>query len=184
MLRTRVGYTGGRKADPSYYRLGDHTEAIAIDFDPEAISYEDLLERFWSGHYCGSNTTSQQYRNVVFYHNDEQKRAIERTKAAAARKAGIAPEAVKTAVLPAGPFTYAEGYHQKYALRRGSKLREFLMSVYPDAKSLADSTVATRLNAYLGSGFDRDPKKLEAEIARYGLPEKLRAEVLRQVRGR
>ncbi len=129
MLRTRVGYTGGTKKNPTYYKLGDHTEAIAIDFDPEVISYEELLERFWSGHYCGSNIGSRQYMNVVFYNNAEQKRAIEKTKTAAAAEAGIAPEEVKTAVLPASSFTYAEGYHQKYALRRGSALREFLTKI-------------------------------------------------------
>ena len=47
MVRTRVGYAGGRKARPTYRDLGDHTETIEIDYDPEEISFEDLLTVFW-----------------------------------------------------------------------------------------------------------------------------------------
>ena len=107
-------------------RLFDSGDVAAWVRGMGAAGYEELLERFWAGHYCGRNISSRQYMNVVFYHNDEQKRAIEKTKAAAAAKAGIGSKAVKTAILPAGLFTYAEGYHQKFALSRGSKLREFL----------------------------------------------------------
>lgn len=184
MLRTRVGYCGGTKANPTYLSLGDHTEAIAIDFDPTVISYEELLQRFWDNHYCASNISSRQYMNVVFYHDESQKALIERTRAQAAAKAEIAVEEVKTAVLPAGPFTYAETYHQKYTLSRHPELREFLGTTYPSGKALADSTVATRLNAWLGSGFDRDPARIESEIDRYGLPPKLRDYVLSSVRAR
>ena len=68
MLRTRVGYSGGTTKSPTYRAMGDHTEAIAIDFDPTVISYQELLRRFWDSHYCASNVSSRQYMNVVFYH--------------------------------------------------------------------------------------------------------------------
>ncbi|NIP94986.1 MAG: peptide-methionine (S)-S-oxide reductase, partial [Akkermansiaceae bacterium] len=112
------------------------------------------------------------------YHNEEQKALAEKTRGAAAAKAGIPEEAVQTAILPAGTFTYAEAYHQKYSLTRHRELRTFLTQTYPTAKELADSTVATRLNAWLGSGFDRDPDALANEIGNYGLPDKLRDYVL------
>ncbi len=179
MLRTRVGYCGGTKEKPTYLSMGDHTEAVAIDFDPSVTSYGDLLERFWDGHYCGSNVSSRQYMYAVFYQNDEQRRLAEESRAKAAARQGIAVEDVKTAILPAGRFTYAENYHQKYYLTRHGEVRDFLRRIYPTSKALADSTVATRLNAYLGSGFDKDPARLAAEIESYGLPDKVTRYVLR-----
>jgi peptide-methionine (S)-S-oxide reductase len=164
--------------------MGDHTEAVAIDFDPAVISYEALLERFWASHHCGSGSWGRQYMNAVFYHNDGQRMLAEASRKTAARKQGLAPDKAKTAILPVGRFTYAEGYHQKYALPRNSEVRLFLQEVYPSAKELADSTVATRLNAFLGSGYDRDVAVLENEIATYGLPEKLEAQVLEKARKR
>lgn len=184
MLRTRVGYCGGSKESPTYRSMGDHTEAVSIDFDPSVISYEDLLERFWASHHCGSGTWSRQYMNAVFYHNDEQRKLAEASQKKAARKQGLAPDKVKTSILPVGMFTYAEGYHQKYSLRRNSEVRLFLEELYPTPKEFADSTVATRLNAYLGSGMDRDLEAFEKGVGQYGLPDKLRAAVLEKVRRR
>ena len=184
MLRTRVGYCGGTKESPTYRAMGDHTEAIAIDFDPTVIGYEDLLGRFWTSHHCGSGSWGRQYMNAVFYHNEGQRKLAEASQKKAARKQGIAANKVTTEILPVGRFTYAEGYHQKYSLPRASEVRLFLEGVYPTAKELADSVVATRLNAYLGGGYDRDVAVLEKEIAKYGLPEKLEAAVLEKARKR
>lgn len=184
MLRTRVGYAGGSKEKPTYHAMGDHTEAIAIDFDPTVISYEELLTRFWDNHYCASNVRSAQYRHAVFYHNDEQRKLAEATRETAAAKAGITLEQVGTAIVPATPFTYAETYHQKYALTRHHDLRDFLEETYPTGKALADSAVATRLNAYLGSGFDKAAEAFGAELASYGLPESLSDYVRKHARVR
>ena len=151
--------------------MGDHTEAISIDYDPEVISYNDLLDHFWNAHRCDSNNSSRQYMNAVFYQNDEQHKAATASLEAQAKRLGIDPSKVKTHILPVLEFTYAEGYHQKYYLTRYSDIRDFLSETFPDAKSLADSTVATRLNAYLGTGMDKDWKAFLAEIPRYGLPE-------------
>lgn len=59
VLRTRVGFTGGSKDGPAYKSLGDHTEAIEIDFDPSEISYESLLQLFWTNHDPTARTTKQ-----------------------------------------------------------------------------------------------------------------------------
>ena len=80
---------------------------------------------------------------------------------------------MKTAILPVGEFTYAEAYHQKYYLTRYSDIRGFLGRTYADGKSLADSTVATRLNAYLGSGKDKDWDVFVKELSSYGLPKEI-----------
>lgn len=182
MLRTRAGYAGGTTESPSYRNIGDHTEAVSIDFDPTVVRYEDLLERFWEAHRCGSAGGQEQYMVAVFYHNEGQRKVAEKSRTKAAKKEGIADAEVATKVLPLRSFTYAEAYHQKHYLTRHSDVREFLEETYPTARELADSTVATRLNAFLGWGFERDAAVLEKEIASYGLPEGLRKDVLARVR--
>ena len=74
MIRTRVGYTGGNKENPTYRTLGDHTESIEVDYDPGIISYADLLKVFWRSHDPGSRSWSRQYIAAIFYHNEEQKK--------------------------------------------------------------------------------------------------------------
>jgi hypothetical protein len=155
--------------------MGDHTEAISIDFDPDLISYSELLDHFWEGHRCERNNSSTQYQNAVFYRNDEQKESAEKALISRAAVLGISPEKVATKIIPVKTFTYAEKYHQKYAIR--GDIRETIDSLFPDAKSLADSTVATRLNAYLGYGIDQDLAKFLNELSDYELPQSTEDEV-------
>ncbi|BDS07587.1 hypothetical protein NT6N_26270 [Oceaniferula spumae] len=157
--------------------MGDHTEAISIDFDPNVISYEKLLVYFWNGHRCQYSGMGRQYMNAVFYQNDEQKKIAEASRSKQAEQLGIKETEVKTKIIPVGEFTYAEGYHQKYALTRQHDLRDFLEQTYPSSKELADSTVATRLNAYLGNGAAKDWKAFLQELPSYGLPENLESQV-------
>ena len=74
MVRTRVGYAGGLKENPSYYGLGDHSETIQIDYAPTRISYQELLDVFWSSHNPQQRPWSTQYKSMILYHTDEQKR--------------------------------------------------------------------------------------------------------------
>ncbi len=159
--------------------MGDHTEAISIDFDPNLISYSELLDHFWQGHRCERNNSSAQYQNAVFYRNDEQKEQAETALKNRAATLGITPEKVATKIIPVKTFTYAEKYHQKYAIR--GDIRESIDGLYPDAKSLADSTVATRLNAYLGDGIDQDRAKFLNELSNYGLPQRIEDEIRARV---
>ncbi len=170
MLRTRAGYVGGQKENPTYYDLGNHTEVISIDYDPAVLTYSDLLKIFWAAHRCDQLNRSRQYMNAVFYHNDVQKKWAEESRAAAAKAQGVQAEGVETSILPVGQFTYAEAYHQKYYLTRYPGIRGVLTRAYPGAKALADSAVATRLNAYLGSGMNRDWTEFVKELPEYGLP--------------
>ena len=146
---------------------------ISIDYDPEVLSYDDLLKIFWSAHRCDQINTSRQYMNAVFYHDEAQKKLAEKSRAAAAAGQKVDVGRVQTSILPVGDFTYAEGYHQKYYLTRYPEIREILRKGYPTGKKLADSTVATRLNAYLGSGMKRDWSVFLKELPEYGLPKKL-----------
>ena len=167
---------------PTYYSLGDHTEAITIDYDPKVLSYDDLLKLFWRAHTCDQTNRSRQYMNAVFYRNDEQKKLAEASKAAEAKSRGIPISKVQTEVVPMKEFTYAEGYHHKYYLTRYRDVRGFLERTYPDAKSFADSTVAMKLNAYLGSGMKRDWKGFLKEIPKFDLPEDIEKPLIATVK--
>ncbi len=159
--------------------MGDHTEAISIDYDPSVISYSELLGYFWKGHRCQYNNSRTQYMNAVFYRSEEQQRLADTALKIRAASLGINPEDVATKILPVKTFTYAEKYHQKYAIRGDMRAR--LDEIYSDSKALADSTVATRLNAYLGRGADQNRSEFLEELSEYGLPEAIEKEVRAQV---
>lgn len=153
--------------------MGDHTETVSIDFDPSVTSYDTLLRLFWGAHRCERNHPGRQYRNAIFYRNDEQKEAAEASRDRQAEELGISPVDVQTDIERATIFTYAEGYHQNYLLTRHRELRDFLEEVYPDVKDYADSAVATRLNAWLGSGWRIDREAALEALETFGLPERI-----------
>jgi peptide-methionine (S)-S-oxide reductase len=159
-----VGYTGGSKRNPSYYNLGDHSEAIQVDYDPARITYMDLLGIFWSSHNPTTRSWSTQYRAAVFYHNEEQRKLALQTRDKEAKKRA---RKIQTDVLPFTGFTIAENYHQKYRLRNEGPLLNELRAIYPDEKDLMNSTAAARINGFLG-GYGR-PEDLAMELNDLGL---------------
>jgi peptide-methionine (S)-S-oxide reductase len=127
VVATRVGYTGGHSEDPTYERVCSHTtghaEAVEVTFDPERVSYEQLLNVFWMNH----NPTTKnrqgldigdQYRSAIFFHSPEQQEAAERTKEAEQAKLHW-PKRIVTEIVPAPEFYEAEDYHQQYLEKRG-----------------------------------------------------------------
>ena len=178
MVRTRVGYAGGTTSDPTYRSIGDHTEVFQVDFDPEAVSYEELLELFWTAHDPTARPYSTQYKAMVLAAGDEQLRAATESRDELAARQG---RPVLTEVRRLDRFYVAEDYHQKYALRRDRVLSSELHAHYPDEADFRESTAAARLNGYaygLGSAL-----QLEREIESLGLTpagqERLRAVVKR-----
>lgn len=164
MIRTRVGYTGGATANPTYKQIGDHTESIQVDYDPEQITYRKLLEVFWSSHNSRTEPIRRQYMAAVFYHNEEQKQLAIETRDQVADKLG---QAVFTQVLPAETFYLAEDYHQKFNLRRYKDIYGELAAVYPTTEALIASTAAARLNGYVAGYGTR--AQLDTEIESLGL---------------
>jgi methionine-S-sulfoxide reductase len=160
--RTRVGYTGGTLQDPTYRRMGDHTESFQVDFDPAVVSYEKLLEVFWSAHNPCSRSFSRQYMSAVFAHDEGQRKLAEATRA---RLSGD----VKTPVLPLEKFYLAEDYHQKYELRNTRELMKEFEAIYPKDADFVNSTAAARVDGYLAGNGTR--AQLEKEIAQLGLSE-------------
>jgi len=121
VISTRVGYTGGDVANATYRNHGTHAEAIEIVFDPEKISYRQLLEFFYQIHDPTTknrqgNDIGLSYRSAIFYIGDEQKRVAEET-IADVDASGLWPDKAVTEVEPAGPFWEAEPEHQDYLER-------------------------------------------------------------------
>ena len=164
MVRTRVGYAGGAKENPTYYSLGDHAETIQIDYDPARISYAELLDLFWAAHSPTSRPWSSQYASIIFYHDAEQKRLAEESREREAARRG-AP--IYTEIEPFTRFYLAEDYHQKYRLRGDRALMAEFQAIYPDLDGLVASTAAARVNGYLGGNGSL--AQLEAEIDELGL---------------
>ncbi len=164
MVRTRVGYAGGTTANPDYYHISDYTETVQVDYDPAVISYIELLDVFWDSHDPRWPSGSGQYMTALSYHNAQQKRLAEESKAKAeAREKGK----IVTRILPLGEFTRAEGYHQKYVLRQEHDLLQELNAIYPKEKDFVDSTAAARINGYLdGYGTAAD---LQEDLPGFGL---------------
>jgi methionine-S-sulfoxide reductase len=146
VVRTRVGYTGGTKKNPTYHDLDGHSEAVQMDYDPAVISYEKLLAVFWDSHDPIAPAWSTQYKAAVFFHTDEQKRLAEESKR---REETRVKGRIVTEILPAGEFTWAEDYHQKYLLRSEHDLLRELSAIYPKEEDFVNSTAAARINGYL-----------------------------------
>jgi peptide-methionine (S)-S-oxide reductase len=121
---TAVGYSGGSRPFPTYEDtctgLTGHAESVLIVFDPEQVSYERLLAIFWESHdptqgMRQGNDVGSQYRSAIFYADDTQRALAEASLAAYQdRLTAAGYGAITTELAPAGPFYYAEAYHQQY----------------------------------------------------------------------
>lgn len=124
---TAVGYAGGSTPNPTYEEVCSgrtgHTEAVLVAYDPAQVSYEELLRVFWEGHdptqgMRQGNDVGTQYRSAIYTTSDEQLAAAERSAAMFGdRLAAAGFDGVTSEIAPAGPFYYAEEYHQQYLAR-------------------------------------------------------------------
>ena len=160
VVRTRVGYAGGTTENPTYHDLGDHTECVQVDYDPAKMSFDQVLDRLWTSHNPCVRTEYKQYRNVIFFADETQRKAVEASKE---RKEKDLGKPIKTAILPLTKFHVAEDYHQKYELRCTEGLIEEFKAMYPDAKDLCNSTAAARVNGYIAGRGTREQFKAEAD---------------------
>ena len=121
---TAVGYAGGFTPNPTYQEVCSgktgHTEAVLVVFDPKLTSYDELLKLFWEGHdptqgMRQGNDVGTQYRSAIYWTSDEQREAAEASRAMYERELKSAGyDGVSTELAEAGPFYYAEDYHQQY----------------------------------------------------------------------
>ena len=121
VISTRVGYTGGENDNPTYRNHPGHAEAVEIVFDPERISYRDILEFFFQIHDPTTkdrqgNDIGSSYRSEIFYTSDEQRQVAQNT-IADVDASGLWPGKVVTEISEAVPFWEAEAEHQDYLQR-------------------------------------------------------------------
>ncbi|NLL36843.1 MAG: peptide-methionine (S)-S-oxide reductase [Fretibacterium sp.] len=159
--RTVVGYAGGETPDPVYSNVGDHMEVVLVEYDPHTVSYGQLLElaMFWQG----SEPCPRYPRHApcLFVSSGTERRLAQ---AAVDRSCFYCDN--ETLILPLKLFHRAEAWCQKHYLRVVSWLFEELLNFYPDEEALLHSTMAARLNGYLGLSQQGElPESLEL----YGL---------------
>jgi peptide-methionine (S)-S-oxide reductase len=124
---TAVGYIGGKLQNPTYEEVctdkTGHAEAVEVEYDPDEISFEDLLNVFWTNH--NPTTLNRQgpdvgiqYRSAIFYHDETQKEIAEKSKQELSQT-GKFDNPIITEIVPAPTFYKAEEYHQKYFKKHG-----------------------------------------------------------------
>jgi peptide-methionine (S)-S-oxide reductase len=140
VISTTSGYTGGRTANPTYESVSaggsGHAEAVEVVYDPSKVSYEKLLDVFWHNidplvkdrQFCDHGN---QYRTAIFYHDDEQHRLAESSKAAVEKRF---KQPVYTEIVPAGTFTKAEDYHQDFYLKNPIRYKFYRFNCGRDAR--------------------------------------------------
>ncbi len=135
VVKTTVGYTGGRTKDPTYEQVCSggtgHFEALEVVFDPAQVSYDKVLDVYWrsidptdpGGQFYDRG---DQYRTAVFYHDEAQKKAAEASKKKL-EASGLFKKPIAVLLLPAAPFYPAEEYHQKYYCKRPAHYEAYKM---------------------------------------------------------
>ncbi|XP_046736819.1 peptide methionine sulfoxide reductase [Diprion similis] len=175
VLRTRVGYAGGTMDSPTYRNIGDHTEVIDIDYNPELIGYQELLNLFWNNHEYGLTTRiKRQYMSLVLWHDEEDRLTAEQSREKEQRKRG---EPLITEIKRFERFYPAEKYHQKYRLQAHPWLVEKLR--LKTSEELLGSTLAAKLNGYLAGAASIG--QFEQELPSLGLNEETTEYVRRYV---
>lgn len=128
VLDVAVGYSGGHTQNPTYREVctdtTGHAEVVQVTFDPEKVSYDQLLNVFWSIHDPTQVNRQgpdfgKQYRTTIFFHSPEQEAAAKKSKQALEASRKFA-RPIATEITPAGPFWRAEEYHQRYLEKRGA----------------------------------------------------------------
>ena len=127
VVETSVGYCGGQVSNPTYEQVctgrTGHAEVVRVLFNPEQVSYEQLLDLFWKIHdptqvnRQGADTGSQ-YRTVIFTHTEAQDTSADTSKAAL-EQSGRFAHAIATTIESVGDFWMAEDYHQQFFEKRG-----------------------------------------------------------------
>ncbi len=150
------GYTGGHKKSPTYEEVSSgrtgHFEAVHVTYDPAEVTYEELLDVFWrqidptddGGQFADRGS---QYRTAIFYHNDEQRKSAEESKATLDRSSKF-DGSIVTQVLPAAAFYPAEDFHQDYyktcpvrykSYKKGSGREDYIKETWGDKVNVSKS---------------------------------------------
>ncbi|MCB1895546.1 MAG: peptide-methionine (S)-S-oxide reductase MsrA [Zoogloeaceae bacterium] len=141
VISTTSGYIGGHTADPTYPEVSSgttgHAEAVQIVYDPDKVSYEQLLTTFWHNidptvknrQFCDAGS---QYRSAIFYHDERQKALAEESKQALEQ--AVFGKSLATEIVAAGRFYAAEDYHQDYYMKNPLRYKYYRFSCGRDQR--------------------------------------------------
>lgn len=142
-------------------------ETVQMDFNPEEISYRELLEIFWMNHSPEYSVASRQYMSAIHFHNENQK--AEALQSLAQKETEFGTK-LYTQIMPLERFYLAEAYHQKFYLQQVGILKDELKSLYSSFKEFVNSRAAARVNGYVkGIG---NMEMLMKEIDEFGLSDR------------
>nr|CAD2170693.1 unnamed protein product [Meloidogyne enterolobii] len=169
VLKTRVGYSGGTSPSPTYQNIGDHTEIVEIQFNPELTKFKEIINLFYSKH---NFTLPQktQYKSVILYVDEEQKKIALEEMEKAKEKYTNKNTIFYTFLQKFEKFYQAEDYHQKYWLRCENNIFKELNLTN---SQLINSTLATKINGYLGGNSKEDFNLLNILQKEYKLSDSL-----------
>ena len=157
VVRTRVGYAGGTKPDPSYEVIGDHTEVAQVEYDPDRLSFTDLLEWAFSEHHPLRQSKKRQYQNIVFTETAEQYEQLQTF----LDESQFARERIETRFEELETFFIAENYHQKFQLRGKRWITDVFEEANYDAEAVRESPAAAKLNGH-AAGHEVDVSFIES----------------------
>jgi peptide-methionine (S)-S-oxide reductase len=149
IVRTRVGYAGGTKSNPSYETLGDHTEVVQVEYDPDRVSFRTLVSSALDQHSPYHQPEKRQYQHIIFVDSERERDTVE----SVIEDSEYTPERVRTRIESLSQFYLAEDYHQKYNLRGKRWCTEAFQNAGYDDADIRESPAAAKLNAHV-AGHD------------------------------
>ena len=144
VVRTRVGYAGGTEPDPPYDALGDHTEVVRLEYDPERLSFRGLLERAFAEHRLYRQAAKRQYHRIIFTETDEQRDHL----GSSLDDCQYGTERLEARLERLERFSVAEHSDQKFTLRGKRWITDAFAAAGYDAAEIRDSPAA-KLNAHV-----------------------------------
>lgn len=145
VVRTRVGYAGGTKPDPSYEVIGDHTEVVQVDYEQQQVSFTELLEQAFEQHAPLRQPEKRQYQNIIFTATARQGELLDRY----LETNGYDRESIETRLETLSEFYVAETYHQKFNLQGKRWITDAFTEAGYDDTDIRESPAAAKLNAHV-----------------------------------
>ena len=165
VVRTTVGFAGGQSSAPTYAAVGNHAEAVRVEYDPARLRYGALLDRFWSVFDPSLAPAKRRYQPLLVPQHTER---ADQARASRADAAAQDERAERVEIVDDGEFCAAALRHQKHLLRRHDDVTTALRARLPDERALTRSPAATLATGYLGG--HRPPARLADDQDRLGLP--------------
>ena len=154
VLRTRVGYAGGDSTTPSYDDLGNHIEVFEVDYDPDLLSYEDMVHLYFQFYDATARPFSQRVTPVIYYRNAAEQVIAEDVKLSIENSS---EKGIFTVIRPLEVFYLAEEKHQLSYLKQESSLYKEIREIFIEDDALLLSILASKLNGFIaGYGSETD----------------------------